>query len=88
MIRLKASRLAHSLASGIGMIATFPFADDCQSIKAVSASAQRDFVAHIIGEDPKHAERIDGEAVYHLARSPMPDRLRCDVAAPVLPPAL
>jgi hypothetical protein len=70
------------------MVATFAFADECQSIRAVSASAQRDFVAHIIGDDPKHTERIDGEAVYHLARSPMPDLLRCDVAAPALPPAL
>ncbi|GJH30385.1 hypothetical protein [Caballeronia novacaledonica] len=54
----------------------------------MSASAQRDFVAHIVGEDPRHAERVDGEAVYHLAHSPMPEFLRCDVAAPVLPPAL
>ncbi|MFM0140218.1 hypothetical protein [Caballeronia grimmiae] len=54
----------------------------------MSASAQRDFVAHIVGEDPRRAERVDGEAVYHLAHSPMPEILRCDVAAPVLPPAL
>ncbi|KXV10684.1 hypothetical protein CR51_08690 [Caballeronia megalochromosomata] len=31
---------------------------------------------------------MDGEAVYHLAQSPMLELLRCDVAAPVLPPAL
>ncbi|SAL87624.1 hypothetical protein AWB74_08191 [Caballeronia arvi] len=81
-------RFAHLFASGTGLIATFAFADECQAIRAVTVSAQRDFVAHIIGEDPKHTERVDGEAVYHLARSPMPDLLRCDVAAPVQPPAL
>lgn len=88
MTYIKISRLARSFASGIGMIATFAFADECQSIRALSVSAQRDFVAHIIGEDPRHTERVDGEAVYHLARSPLPDLLRCDVAAPVLPPSL
>lgn len=82
------SRLAPKFVSGIGMIATFAVADECQSIRAVSASAQRDFIAHIIGEDLTHTERVDGEAVYHLARSPMPYLLRCEVAAPVLPHAL
>lgn len=63
-------------------------ADDCSAVRAVSASAQHDFVAHIVGEDPRHTERVDGEATYHLARSPMPELLRCDVTAVVLPPAL
>lgn len=65
-------------------IAVFPasaFPDDCEQVHAATASGQRDFVPHIIGEAPRHSERVDGEAVYHLARSPMPDLLRCEVVA-------
>jgi hypothetical protein len=57
------------------------FADECEKVRAATVSGQRDFVAHIIGEDPRHSERVDGEAMYHIARSPMPDLLRCDVVA-------
>jgi hypothetical protein len=81
-------RIARLVLANTGAWTAFACAGECDAIKAVSASAQRDFVAHIVGEDPQHTERVDGEAVYHLARSPMPDLLRCDVAAPVLPAAL
>lgn len=88
MVRSRISRFALLLIAVVDGLTIPAFADECDTIRAVSASAQRDFVAQIMGEDPRHTERVDGEAVYHLAHSPIPELLRCDVAAPVLPPAL
>ncbi|SAL82677.1 hypothetical protein AWB68_06613 [Caballeronia choica] len=72
-------------------VAAFPalaFPDECAEVRAATAFGQRDFVPHIVGEDTRHSERVDGEAMYHIAHSPMPDLLRCDVVASGLTPVL
>ena len=64
---------------GISFASAPAHSDSCADLRALTTSAQLDFVPHIVGEDARHTERIDGEAKYHVARSPMPDLMRCGV---------
>lgn len=81
MARFSMQTVARVLGACIAACPASAFPDDCEQVHAATASGQRDFVPHIIAEDSRHSERVDGEAVYHLARSPMPDLLRCEVVA-------